>query len=56
MILNRKQLDKLFQITQHFREINTFEIEAEDSETIRVTFSLFEDTPPTKSDVNIRLV
>lgn len=56
MILNRKQLDKLFQITQHFHEINLFEIETEDSETIRVTFNMFEDTPPAASDFNIRLV
>ena len=56
MILNRKQLDKLFQITDHFHEINLFEIETEDYQTIRVSFSLFEDTPPTESDVNIKLV
>jgi len=43
MVLNRKQLDKLFQITAHFHEINKFDVEVNDEQTITVSFSLLED-------------
>jgi hypothetical protein len=55
MILTRKQLDKLFQITEHFHEINYFDINAEDSETIRVTFNLFDDGSIAEPDTEFKL-
>lgn len=55
MILNRKQLDKLFQITQYFHKINYFEISADNSETIKVTFNLFDDGSIAEPDTEFKL-
>ena len=55
MILTRKQLDKLFQITDHFDDINYFDISADDSETIRVTFNLFDDGSIAEPDAEFKL-
>lgn len=52
--LNREQIFKLYEITQHFKEINHFQIETDHSSGIgfgvKVSFDLFEKND-TKIDI-----
>lgn len=58
IILNREQIEKLNEITQHFKEIKHFEIEVDHSSgigaNIRVRFDLFDNKDTTVDITDVK--
>jgi hypothetical protein len=51
IILNQEQIEKLYEIAQHFKDIKQFEVEVDHSSgigaNVRVTFDLFDNKDTT---------